>query len=66
MTPAMRQDQAVLPQLRDDFRLIAGAPAADGSPTWVLIDPAGEELHAVALETDVRWQKSGSDSDSRK
>ncbi|HYM89315.1 MAG TPA: HlyD family efflux transporter periplasmic adaptor subunit [Nitrospiraceae bacterium] len=29
----------VLPPLREDLRLIAGASAADGSPTWVIVDP---------------------------
>jgi putative peptide zinc metalloprotease protein len=31
--------EALLPPLREDLRLIPGAPTADGSPTWVLIDP---------------------------
>ncbi len=33
-----KQD-AVLPPLREDLRLIVGASAADGSPTWVIVDP---------------------------
>jgi putative peptide zinc metalloprotease protein len=31
--------EVLLPPLREDLQLIGGAPAADGSPTWVLVDP---------------------------
>lgn len=30
--------ESILPPLREDLQLLAGAPAADGSPTWVLVD----------------------------
>lgn len=40
MTPSRpQQDEVILPPLREDLQLIAGAPTADGSPTWVLVDP---------------------------
>ncbi|MFO0699329.1 MAG: HlyD family efflux transporter periplasmic adaptor subunit [Nitrospira sp.] len=29
----------ILPPLREDMQLLTGAPAPDGSPTWVLVDP---------------------------
>ena len=38
LTTLPNQD-LVLPPLREDLRLIAGASAADGSPTWVVVDP---------------------------
>ena len=38
LTTLPKQD-VVLPPLREDLRLIAGASAADGSPTWVIVDP---------------------------
>ena len=40
MSLTMRPKQDIeLPPLREDLRLIAGASAADGSPTWVIVDP---------------------------
>ncbi len=33
------KQEAALPLLREDLRLIAGASSADGSPTWVIVDP---------------------------
>jgi len=33
------KQEVALPPLREDLRLIAGASAADGSPTWVIVDP---------------------------
>ncbi len=39
MKPTMNpQGEPILPPLREDLQLLAGAPAADGSPTWVLVD----------------------------
>ena len=38
LTMAPKQKVA-LPPLREDLRFIAGASAADGSPTWVIVDP---------------------------
>jgi putative peptide zinc metalloprotease protein len=37
LTKASKQNVA-LPPLREDLRLVAGASAADGSPTWVIVD----------------------------
>ena len=37
LTMAPKQNVA-LPPLREDLRLVAGASAADGSPTWVIVD----------------------------
>ena len=40
MKPITPQERTIiLPLLREDLRLISGASAADGSPTWVLVDP---------------------------
>ena len=38
LTTVPKQESA-LPLLREDLRLIAGASSADGSPTWVIVDP---------------------------
>ncbi len=38
LTTRPKQD-VVLPPLREDLRLIAGASATDGSPTWGIVDP---------------------------
>ncbi|HKQ36213.1 MAG TPA: HlyD family efflux transporter periplasmic adaptor subunit [Nitrospiraceae bacterium] len=35
---ALPKQDVALPPLREDLRLIAGASAADGSPTWVIVD----------------------------
>ena len=35
---SLPKQNVVLPPLREDLRLISGAPAADGSPTWVIVD----------------------------
>ncbi|UVT18915.1 MAG: HlyD family efflux transporter periplasmic adaptor subunit [Nitrospira sp.] len=40
MTPTVPQKSTViLPPMREDLQLLAGVPADDGSPTWVLVDP---------------------------
>lgn len=40
MTSAVPQERTViLPPMREDLQLLAGVPADDGSPTWVLVDP---------------------------
>ncbi len=49
-----------LPPLRDDLRLLPGPPAADGSPTWTLYDPAGHRflrLGWLEFEILARWER---------
>ena len=40
----------VLPQLREDLRLLPAAPAMDGSPRWVIFDPVRHRYFQVGLE----------------
>ena len=52
-----KQD-VVLPPLREDLRLIAGASAADGSPTWVIVDPVRGKYFQIgwaAYQILSRW-----------
>ncbi|OAI47282.1 hypothetical protein AYO43_04560 [Nitrospira sp. SCGC AG-212-E16] len=35
---SLPKQNVVLPPLREDLRLVAGASAVDGSPTWVIVD----------------------------
>ncbi len=47
-----------LPPLREDLKLLPGAPAADGSPTWTLHDPARHRFIRIGwLEFEIlaRW-----------
>ena len=49
---------SVLPPLRQDLSLHDGPPAQDGSPTWVLHDPAANRFYALtwsAFEILSRW-----------
>ena len=52
------KQEAVLPPLREDLRLIAGASAADGSPTWVIVDPVRGKYFQIgwaAYQILSRW-----------
>ena len=52
------KQEVVLPPLREDLRLIAGASAADGSPTWVIIDPVRGKYFQIgwaAYQILSRW-----------
>lgn len=42
-----QQGETILPPLREDLRLIPGASAADGSPTWVLADPVRSKYFQI-------------------
>ena len=59
MTPTAPQKREVaLPPLRADLRLIAGASAADGSPTWVIVDPVRGKYFQIgwaAYQILSRW-----------
>ncbi len=39
-----------LPPLREDLRLLPAAPARDGSPRWVIFDPARHRYFQIGLE----------------
>ncbi len=57
LTMLPKQDVA-LPPLRGDLRLIEGAPAADGSPTWVIVDPVRGKYFQIgwaAYQILSRW-----------
>ena len=57
LTTLPKQD-IVLPPLREDLRLIAGASAADGSPTWVIVDPVRGKYFQIgwaAFQILSRW-----------
>lgn len=57
LTTLPKQDM-VLPPLREDLRLIAGASAADGSPTWVIVDPVRGKYFQIgwaAFQILSRW-----------
>lgn len=50
--------EALLPLLREDLQLIAGASSADGSPTWIVVDPVrGKYFHIgwAAYQILSRW-----------
>ena len=52
------KQEAVLPPLREDLRLIAGASATDGSPTWVIVDPVRGKYFQIgwaAYQILSRW-----------
>jgi putative peptide zinc metalloprotease protein len=51
----------MLPPLREELTLYAGAPAADGSPTWSLHDPARNlffRIDWLTFEIVARWSLS--------
>ena len=52
------KQEVVLPPLREDLRLIAGASATDGSPTWVIVDPVRGKYFQIgwaAYQILSRW-----------
>jgi len=59
MKPMTNQEREVaLPPLREDLRLISGAPAPDGSPTWLLVDPVRGKYFQIgwaAYQMLSRW-----------
>ena len=57
LTARPKQD-VVLPPLREDLRLIPGAPGADGSPVWVIVDPVRGKYFQIgwaAYQILSRW-----------
>jgi putative peptide zinc metalloprotease protein len=57
-----------LPPLREDLKLLPGASAADGSPTWTLHDPARHRFIRIGwLEFEVlaRWTLGNADAVAR-
>src|SRR5262245_42551273 len=51
----------VLPPLREDLRLYAGAAQRDGSPSWRILDPirnAFFEIGWLEFELIARWKES--------
>lgn len=66
MKPMTGQKQEVfLPSLREDLQLIAGAPATDGSPTWVLVDPVRGKYFQIgwaAYQMLSRWNGRPADA----
>ena len=52
------KQEVALPLLREDLRLIVGASAADGSPTWVIVDPVRGKYFQIgwaAYQILSRW-----------
>jgi len=61
-------EAAPLPSLREDIKLLAGASAADGSPTWTLHDPARHRFLRIGwLEFEIlaRWSLGRADHIAR-
>lgn len=53
-----QQGEPILPPLREDLRLIPGASAVDGAPTWVLVDPVRGKYFQIgwaAYQMLSRW-----------
>ncbi len=65
MTPSPPPKQKVLlPPLREDLRLVAGASATDGSPTWVIVDPVRGQYFQIgwaAYQILSRWDAKSAD-----
>jgi putative peptide zinc metalloprotease protein len=58
MAGAVAADARRLPALREDLRLLPGAAAVDGSPTWTLHDPARHRFFRIGwMEFEIlsRW-----------
>jgi putative peptide zinc metalloprotease protein len=52
------KQEFALPPLREDIRIIAGASASDGSPTWVIADPVRGKYFQIgwdAYQILSRW-----------
>jgi putative peptide zinc metalloprotease protein len=50
--------EVVLPPLREDLKILAGTSAADGSPTWVIVDPVRGKYFQIgwaAYQILSRW-----------
>ncbi len=57
LTMSPKQDVA-LPPVREDIRIIDGASSADGSPTWVIVDPVRGKYFQIgwaAYQILSRW-----------
>ena len=55
----------VLPPLREDLKLLRGAPSGDGSPTWTLHDPARHRFIRIGwieFEILTRWALGNADA----
>ena len=55
----------VLPPLREDLRLTAGASAADGSPTWVIVDQVRGKYFQIgwtAYQIISRWSSGSAEA----
>ena len=64
LTTLPKQDVA-LPPLREDLRIITGAPASDGSPTWVIVDPVRGKYFQIgwaAYQILSRWEARSVDT----
>ena len=58
----------MLPPLRDDLRLFAAAPERDGSPAWVIQDPARNRFFRIGwleFELLARWNAGSPDALAR-
>ncbi len=66
MNPIRQTEQeTMLPPLREDLRLIPGAPDADGTPTWVLVDPVRGKYIQIgwaAYQMLSRWKGRSADA----
>jgi putative peptide zinc metalloprotease protein len=52
MIPGMQKpDDMLLPQLREDIRLLPSRPAANGAPTWVVFDPLADAYFQLDIES---------------
>jgi putative peptide zinc metalloprotease protein len=59
------KQEVVLPPLREDLRLIAGASATDGSPTWVIVDPVRGKYFQIgwaAYQILSRWNSQSAEA----
>ena len=61
----MTAADATLPPLREDLILYPGPAAFDGSPTWTVHDPGGNQFHRLghlAFEMISRWDVGDADT----
>jgi len=59
VAPGSNPDDFALPPLRGDLQLLAGAPAADGTPTHLIFDPVRNRYFSIGwLDHEVirRWR----------
>lgn len=65
MNPGGPQQRKVpLPPMRDNLQLLAGVPATDGSPTWMLVDPLRGKYFQIgwqAYQILSRWNGRSSE-----